>query len=371
MADSYFNGKNVYTTKINEDPAINGFCNNGGCKTNEAGINAFVAYIITSFKRSIENHEYNKYDEYFLMWLSDKLFKIHDKSEDKDNEITLNQAYDTYLEKYKGIFDYWSHFDIIKDLKEANLKYMSEFYKLLNHICKTITDYENNPEEITNLITNSTECSNQYISIYNDIPKCQSYLDLLNKLKGIYDDFRNDAIMRNDSNNDLKTKLQTLTKPDGKEMDGKKGFISYDFSNSTCKFKKKSPSLKKEDNSSLQPSNQLKDSQDETPSSSQSSNALEKTKTGESSPSNVQDDSKIDLKTSENSKGNTGSSSSGTGNLGDESSDQVNSGVEKENMNDGVKEPEAPSNGKGSQVSKGDGENVESVDTDIEIGDSE
>ncbi|KEG04427.1 hypothetical protein YYE_01333, partial [Plasmodium vinckei vinckei] len=349
IADSYFKGKDVNTNEINKDLAIKGFCNNGGCKTNEASINAFAAYIITSFKRSIENHEYNKYDEYFLMWLSDKLFKIHDKSEDKDNEITLNQAYDTYLKKYKGILDYWSHFDIIKDLKEANLKYMSEFYKLLNHICKTITDYENNPEEITNLITNSTECSNQYISIYNDIHKCKSYLDLLNKLKGIYDDFRNYAIMRTDSRIHLETILKKITKPDGGEMDGKKGFISYDFSNSTCKFKKKSPSLKKEDKSSLQPSNQLKDSQDETPSSSQSINALEKTKTGESSPSNVQDDSKIDLKTSENSKGNTGSSSSGTGNLGDESSDQVNSDVEKENMNDGVKEPEAPSNGKGSQ----------------------
>ncbi|KEG00237.1 hypothetical protein YYE_04905 [Plasmodium vinckei vinckei] len=235
-ADRYFKGKDVNTNEINKHPTIKGYCYNGGCKTNEDVINALAAYIIMSFKRSIKKDEYNNYDEYLLMWLSDKLFEIHNKSEDKDNEITLNQAYEKYLEEHKRIFNYWSHFDIIKDLKEANLKYMSEFYKLLNKICKTITDYEKNPEEITNHISNSTECSNQYISIYNDIPKCQSYLDLLNKLKGAYDDFRSSAIYKNSSNSNLATELKKLTKPDGKEMDGKKGFISYKFSDSKCKL---------------------------------------------------------------------------------------------------------------------------------------
>ncbi|SCL91883.1 Plasmodium variant antigen protein Cir/Yir/Bir, putative, partial [Plasmodium chabaudi adami] len=153
IADSYFKGENADTTKINKDPAINGFCNNGVCKTNEAGINALAAYIFNQFKRSIEDHEYNKYDEYLLIWLSDKLFKIHGKSKDKDNEITLNQAYKNYLMNHKGVFDYWYFFYNIESLKESNLWYMSEFYKLLDKICKTITDYEKNPDEITNLIT--------------------------------------------------------------------------------------------------------------------------------------------------------------------------------------------------------------------------
>ncbi|SCL95927.1 CIR protein [Plasmodium chabaudi adami] len=254
IADSYFKGENADTKIINKDPAIKGFCNNGVCETNEAGINALVAYIFNQFKRSIESNEYNKYDEYLLMWLSDKLFKIHDKSKDKDNEITLNQAYDTYLKNHKVNFNYWNFFYNIESLKESNLWYMSEFYKLLDKICKTITDYEKNRDEITNLITNSTECSNQYISIYNDIHKCQSYLDLLNKLKGIYDDFRNYAIQATDSNNNLETDLKKLTKPDGEEMDAVKGFKSYNFSNSECKVKKKSVSLKKEDSPPLAPS---------------------------------------------------------------------------------------------------------------------
>ncbi|SCL85977.1 Plasmodium variant antigen protein Cir/Yir/Bir, putative, partial [Plasmodium chabaudi adami] len=201
--DGYFNNENVDTQKINKDLIIKSYCSNGDCKTNGDGISALTAYIFNQFKRSIEANEYNKYDEYFLMWLSDKLFKIHDKSKDKDNEITLNQAYDTYLKNHKVNFNYWNFFYNIESLKEANLRYMSEFYKLLDKICKTITDYEINREEITNLIRNSAECSNQYISIYNDIPKCQSYLDLLNKLKGIYDDFRNSAIKETSSNNNL------------------------------------------------------------------------------------------------------------------------------------------------------------------------
>ncbi|SCL88541.1 CIR protein, partial [Plasmodium chabaudi adami] len=251
--DGYFNNENVDTQKINKDLIIKSYCSNGDCKTNGDGISALTAYIFNQFKRSIEANEYNKYDEYFLMWLSDKYKFLHDKSKDKDNEITLNQAYDTYLKNHKVNFNYWNFFYNIESLKEANLWYMSEFYKLLDKICKTITDYEKNREEITNLITNSTECSNQYISIYNDIPKCQSYLDLLNKLKGIYDDFRNYAIQGTDSNNNLETDLKKLTKPDGEEMDAVKGFKSYNFSNSECKVKKKSVSLKKEDSPSLQP----------------------------------------------------------------------------------------------------------------------
>ncbi|VEV58071.1 PIR protein CIR protein [Plasmodium vinckei vinckei] len=262
IADSYFNGKNVNTKIINKNTAIKYYCYNGVCKTNEASINAVAAYIFKQFKDSIENSEYNKYDEYLLMWLSDKLFEIHDKSEDKDNKITSNQAYETYLKKHKGILDYWNIFFSRNDLKEANLKYMSEFYILLNKICKTITDYEKKPDEITNIITNSTECSNQYISIYNDIPKCQSYLYLLNKLKGIYDDFRNDAIMKNDSNIDLATDLKKFTKPDGGEMDAVRGFKSYKFSDSKCKsLDKKITMSKKAESPGPQASSQGPDSE--------------------------------------------------------------------------------------------------------------
>ncbi|SCL99300.1 Plasmodium variant antigen protein Cir/Yir/Bir, putative [Plasmodium chabaudi adami] len=192
------------------------------------------------FNDSIKKVEYNDYDECFLMWLSDKLFKMHIESIGKQNikdyidGTTLNQAYEKYLKKHKVILDYWVLFDNIKGLKGANLRYMSEFYKLLNNICKTIADYNDNGTESPKLSKYSKNCLNQYRTLYIKISECKSYLHLLKKLKGIYDDFRVSAIEENRSNNNLATKLQTLTTPNGVEIDGTKNFILYEFSKKKC-----------------------------------------------------------------------------------------------------------------------------------------
>ncbi|SCM01067.1 CIR protein, partial [Plasmodium chabaudi adami] len=246
-ADDYFNGKDVDAQRINDEPTIKGYCSNDGCKTNEARINALAAYIIMLLKKSIKDDEYNDYDECFLMWLSDKLFKIHRKSKDKNTKITLNQAYGKYLKKHKIILNYWDLFDNIKGLKNADLKYMSEFYKLLNKICITITDYNDNGAESMNIIMNSTECSNQYMMLYNWFSECKSHLHLLNKLKYIYDQFRKPA-MKEIREKKLPIPLQTLTTITGVEMRSSKVFKSYNFSNTKCKFpppKKKIVSSKK------------------------------------------------------------------------------------------------------------------------------
>ncbi|SCL89631.1 Plasmodium variant antigen protein Cir/Yir/Bir, putative, partial [Plasmodium chabaudi chabaudi] len=423
-ADGYFNGKDVDAQKINDDPTIKGYCSNDDCKTNEARINALTTYILMLFKSSIQNDDYSEYDECFLMWLSDKLFKIHSKSIDKNKKITLSQAYDMYLKKHKAKLDHWFLFDNIKGLKNADLKYMSEFYKLLNKMCITITDYSENGTESMNIIMNSTECSNQYMMLYNWFSECKSYLHLLNKLKYIYDRFRKPA-MKEIRRKKLSIPLQTLTTIAGVEMRSSKVFKSYDFSNSQCKSKKKKTTIPKKEEPPPPPLKQPKDSQDETSPPSQSSNALPKTKTGESRSSDVQDASKIDLKTSDNSEGKTkdasgdqgspgsgtrdasnvpggqisngnqggtnisqqgtdGGSGHGTGSRGTSShqegdtggdkgssssenkspvgglSDQVDSGVEKGKKIVGAKEPGDSRDGKGSQVNEGDGPNGES-----------
>ncbi|KEG00171.1 hypothetical protein YYE_04982 [Plasmodium vinckei vinckei] len=238
--DSYFNDENVNTNEINKDLAIKGFCNNGGCKINEASINALADYIIMSFKRSISDEEFNKYDECFLMWISDKLLKMHLETIGKKDKpgymdgTTLNDGYEKYLKNHKGILDYWVLFDNIKGLKEANLKYMSEYYKLLNRICKTIVYYEKNNAESKELSNYFNKCLIQYRTLYMNISECKPYLDLLNKLKGIYDDFRSYAITKNSSNNNLATNLKKLTKPNGEEMDAVRSFISYKIPKKKC-----------------------------------------------------------------------------------------------------------------------------------------
>ncbi|SCL83522.1 Plasmodium variant antigen protein Cir/Yir/Bir, putative, partial [Plasmodium chabaudi chabaudi] len=265
-----FNDENVDTEKINKDITINGYCRNGVCKTNEESISALTAYIFKKFKDSIViKQKYNHYDECLLMWVSDKLFKVHLKSIDKKDVnnymdgTTLNQAYKNYLEKHKGIFDYWDLFNIIGDLKEANLKYMAEFYRLLHKICKIITGY-NNKSEIKKIYKYPADCSHQYKNLYLNIYQCKPYLDLLNKLKGIYDDFSSD-IKKKNSNPKLATKLKKLTPQDGKEMAAVRGFKTYNISNTKCKLApQKNTNPKKAVKSSLQHSNQLKGRQHET-----------------------------------------------------------------------------------------------------------
>ncbi|SCL89807.1 CIR protein, partial [Plasmodium chabaudi chabaudi] len=370
--DSYFNDENVDTEKINKDITIKGYCRNGSCKTNEESIDALAAYIFKKFKDSIKvKQRYNNYDECLLMWISDKLFKMHLKSIDKKDVnnymdgTTLNEAYKNYLEKYKGIFDYWAFLDMIKGLKEANLKYMSEYYKLLSHICKVITYYNDKGAESKQFSKNSIGCRRQYKTLYNNIYECKSYLNLLNKLKGIYDDFRSYAFKKNGSNNNLAAKLQTLTTPNGVEMDAVRGFKTYDISNTKCKRKVKkkadpkkpdSPGLppsskeepppqpqKKDSPSPPPPSGQLKNSQHETPPSPQGSNVLPKTKEGGSNPQNGQGASKIESMDSESSKSNTGGASGDARNPNSENrgpdgelNDPISSGAESGNMDNGV-----------------------------------
>ncbi|SCL86042.1 CIR protein, partial [Plasmodium chabaudi adami] len=394
--DSYFNGKDVNTNEFNKHSTIKAYCRNDDCKTNEERINALTVYIFKEFKGKISRKtKYNDYDECFLMWLSDKLYKMHIESIGQKYEnnymdgTTLNQAYEKYLKNHKVKFGYWDLFDMIKGLKEANLKYMSEFYKLLNKICKIITDY-NNGAQTKQLSKYSVDSRRQYRTLYMNISECKSYLNLLNKLKGIYDDFSS-AIKKTGSNNELATKLKKFTLEDGTEMDAVRSFKTYNFSNSKCKGKvKKKTEPQKTGKSSLQPPNQLKDSKHETPSTQkpetkepklQSSPEPASPSPQESQPETQQSSSatpsedppaKLELPSSSLQE-----SQKPGKNYQNEPKDLGKGGggpkieikgpdVEKGNMNGGNKEPGTPSGEKCSQVNGNDRANSESCGADTE-----
>ncbi|SCL99218.1 Plasmodium variant antigen protein Cir/Yir/Bir, putative [Plasmodium chabaudi adami] len=384
-ADGYFNGKDVDAQKINDEPDIKSYCRNGGCKTNEEHINALIAYIFKLFKESINSDEYNDYDEYLLMWISDKLYNMHKEAKNIKrgyvDPITLNQAYEKYLKKHKVILDYWDLLGIIPGLKNANLKYMTEFYKLLNNICNTIKEYNDNGVESKKLSKNSIGCRRQYRTLYNNISECKSYLHLLNKLKGIYDDFRSFAIKENSSNIKLADNLEKLTLENGKEMSAVRTFRSYNFSNQQCKGKKKKktdkPSLqsssKKE---SLPPKEPLKqDSPEPAPPSPQEPQP--ETQQSSSTTPSEEPPAKVGLSSSslqesqkpgKNDQNEPKDSGKETGGSKSEiKGPEV--GSEKKNGED--KEPRTPSGGEGSQISKGDGSNGESSGTNAGKGDSE
>ncbi|EUD70507.1 hypothetical protein YYG_04065 [Plasmodium vinckei petteri] len=251
--DKIINGEhdsNITMEEIIKDPEFNKYCPNSKCETDMQSIGAMSAYLFNQLRTQIKEEYY----EYFMMWLSGKLFNIVN-----DKKITLNSAYDKYLKNNIVNINYWDLLDNIKGLKEANLKHMSEFYKLLNHICKAIVYYKPNDADIKNLIIISSNCSNQYLSLYNSVPKCNSYHYLLDNLKDIYDKFRNPALKEiKKKYPHLASYLQTLTTPDGIEMTLSIGFKTFDFSNQKCKpkIKKKSTTSKETNPPSISPSPQ-------------------------------------------------------------------------------------------------------------------
>ncbi|CAD2094984.1 CIR protein PIR protein [Plasmodium vinckei] len=239
-ADTFYDGKNANITlkEIKKKQGFDEYCRNQTCDTRKKIIGALSAYL---FMNTRGTEHYDQYNEFFLMWLSDKLFEIV-KDEDKaqSKSITLNEAYDKYLKNNIQNGSYWSFLDSKKGLKEANIRYMKDFYKLLNHICKTIVYYKPNDDGIKNLIINSTNCSNQYLSLYNSVPKCNSYHHLLDNLKDIYDKFKNPVHKEiKKIYPHLAGHIQTLTTPDGVEMKLAINFKTFDFSNQKCKSKKK------------------------------------------------------------------------------------------------------------------------------------
>lgn len=175
-----------------------------------------------------------------MMWLAHKLFNIINENEkEKANKITLSSAYDEYLKKYMGNFKHSNLIYNQRGLKDANLRYMRELYTLLNYICNTIADYNKFGAKSSNLSRYSVKCFNQYISLYNAFPKCDSYLYLLAKLKKIYEEFRIYAIGNDTGNNNLDKRIRKLTAYDGKDSYSLENFKAFDFNVPECKPKNK------------------------------------------------------------------------------------------------------------------------------------
>ncbi|SCL82192.1 CIR protein, partial [Plasmodium chabaudi chabaudi] len=231
-ADKIINGENGARMKMEEidkKSSYYEFCPNKKCLTDVQRIGVMTTHVFLKGKAD----KNNEYGEYFLMWLSDKLFNMYqkDKRKGENNRITLDEAYKKYLDKDIGDYKYWNLLGNINGLKEANLSHMNEFYKLLKHICKTIMHHKIKPTESASLIQNSTNSSNQYMLLYQNVSECDSYLHLLDNLKKTYEKFRS-TIKNGDPN--LASSLQTLTTIENTDSYFVKGFSTFDFSNSKC-----------------------------------------------------------------------------------------------------------------------------------------
>ncbi|KEG03318.1 hypothetical protein YYE_01342 [Plasmodium vinckei vinckei] len=197
--DEYFNNEIVDVTKFDSKKSYFEYkCPRNKlkeykCTNNNERINALGAYlyqklgnIANDFKGEGDNG--NRHIEIFMMWLGDKLYKL-----EKNKAATLDESYKNNLEKHTGNYKYWNILGSKQEYKIANVWYMSELYSLLNNICSIVIEYkkDKNKQKIEQI---SSKCYKEFVSIYKDIKECYSYFHLLEFLKKIYDDIRNDAI---------------------------------------------------------------------------------------------------------------------------------------------------------------------------------
>ncbi|KEG04431.1 hypothetical protein YYE_00004 [Plasmodium vinckei vinckei] len=122
--DKFFNKNNIVDKKIfdSRNNPYKQYCLNRNCDSNRRRIAALSRHLSIVLK--IKNKD--EYDIFFLMWLSDKLFKIHNKGKGKDNNITLISAYDKYFKNNIENVNFWNLLHNIM---------------LFNHTCKTVANY--------------------------------------------------------------------------------------------------------------------------------------------------------------------------------------------------------------------------------------
>ncbi|CAD2107724.1 PIR protein CIR protein [Plasmodium vinckei petteri] len=162
------------------------------CTTNNDRISALSTYLYKkigeidkSFKEGAISDK--RHIEIFMIWLGEKLFKI-----DNDYTSTLEESYKKNLENSMGSVNYWKVTNSKELYKKATIKKMSEYYNLLNYICKLIIEYNKNEKKPNRrtLINYYTQCDNYYKTIHKSIQNCGPYLQLLDSLKMIYENFR-------------------------------------------------------------------------------------------------------------------------------------------------------------------------------------
>ncbi|SCL91074.1 CIR protein [Plasmodium chabaudi adami] len=201
--DKYFTNEIVDEEKFNTKDSLRYRCPYENrklrpCENNYERINALGVYLYEKLvgianKLNGEGSNANRHIEIFMMWLSDKLYKL-----ENNKTTTLDESYKNNLEKHTGNYKYWNILNSKREYKRANVWYMSELYSLLNCICSIVIEYDKNKDK-KKIEKFSSECYKKFMSIYKDIKDCYSYFHLLRYLKSIYDGIRNDAIKEADA----------------------------------------------------------------------------------------------------------------------------------------------------------------------------
>ncbi|CAD2085951.1 PIR protein CIR protein [Plasmodium vinckei lentum] len=198
------------------------------CKNDIEGIIAMWSHLFTELHRiplEKQKHENadDQYIEYMLMWLGSMLFQ-----RESYTSSTLIDFYNNYLKNTHLPFSFNYRIERKKNLLNANIEYMRRFYLLFNEICYITLTYSKNNINIHNIKRDSTRFHNKYTSLYGDINECDSYLNLLNNLETIYENFKK-SLIKSNRNRSLRSILSVNFKklPPTKKAN-KKSTIGFD-----------------------------------------------------------------------------------------------------------------------------------------------
>ncbi|CAD2092329.1 PIR protein CIR protein [Plasmodium vinckei brucechwatti] len=211
--DNLFTRGIVNVGKFNKSTKYHSYCpyQNGSkenkCTNDYERFNALGSYLFTKISEIDENYKKKKgvsqHIELFMIWLGSKLFKM-----DNDYKATLEESYKKHLGKYLGNVNYWE--TISKKLyKDATIRKMDELYRLLDNVCKLITEYNKNTQkpDRKSLGNHAVQCRNFYKTIHKSINGCRPYLHLLDNVKMMYENFRWYQIVDNNNLNGSNKKL--------------------------------------------------------------------------------------------------------------------------------------------------------------------
>ncbi|CAD2095760.1 PIR protein CIR protein [Plasmodium vinckei] len=231
-ADQLFNDQFVHEGRFNDNYSLyNEYCPQGKdgvkkCNTDYERISAVGGYLFMQLIRSNKmnlNNDNDQYSQYFIMWISHKLYKIA-----ANNIASLDQSYAENLGKSVGNFNFWNLLQNQRqELKDANITIMNMFYLLLKQICETIEKYQRpgiQPHEYTNP---AMQCNIIYDEIYKSINDCGAYLKLLDNFKTIFDDFIRTANRENIHGDHVLSQLIKFSLID-------KTLFKHNFSSSPC-----------------------------------------------------------------------------------------------------------------------------------------
>ncbi|CAD2102102.1 PIR protein CIR protein [Plasmodium vinckei] len=199
----------------NKGGLYNTYCPGKGgskrCETDYEKLNAIFGYAYTELMKNNMTDLDDENDpsaDFLVMGLSHRLCKLS-----KNHSLSIKDAFRKHL-RSQGGFNYASVLRNKKYFNDSNIGIINCFYLAFKQICETINTYDKSKVQQDEYIRVIARCYIIYDRLYNFVNQCGPYLQLLDHLKTIYNEFIGAVIKLNDYDQTLRSKLKKLSSID-------------------------------------------------------------------------------------------------------------------------------------------------------------